>query len=325
MPVAVDPRWLGRRVVLRRPVPAGHLADALGDLVALDPDHAVVETSAGRTPVTLADVVAARVVEPATPDQLALELVAAQGWRARETAWSPDGWLLRADGGVTRRANSALALRTPKRPLREAVEETRAWYAERDLPLVIALPLPARSLLDGGLEEYCGLAGDVALDTHVLVARLDTLLARNEPGEIAVRLGHETGPDWRAVHAAEYADDDAMTGLLSRHDDVVFASVYSGDEVVAIGRAVVDAAVPGRDGSPGDRWLGITGLAVAPDIRRRGLARAVLRALWEWGVTQGATRSYLQVASGNQAAIRLYLSAGYWHHHDYRYRSDPAG
>lgn len=309
--------------MLRRPAPEGHLADALGDLVGLDPDHAVVETAAGRTQVDLAAVVAAKVVEPATPDQLALELVAAQGWRSRETAWSSDGWLLRADGGVTRRANSALALRTPKRPLPEAVAATRAWYAERGLPLTIALPLPARSLLDGGLEEYCGLVGDVATDTHVFAARLDHLLATNAPSDVAVVLGPETSPEWRAVDKPEYAHDEVVTALFARHDDVVFASVYSGDEIVAIGRAVVDAAVPGRHGGTPERWLGITGLAVAPDIRRRGLARAVLRALWQWGVTQGATRSYLQVASGNQAAIRLYLTAGYWHHHDYRYRWDP--
>ncbi|MHA3701686.1 GNAT family N-acetyltransferase [Jatrophihabitans sp. YIM 134969] len=329
MPVAVDPRWLGRRVVLRRPLRDAdggdaHLADALGDLVGLDPVHAVVETAAGRTEVDLEAVVAARLVEPSTPDVLALELTTARGWQAEEVEESVDGWLLRADHGVTGRANTALALRTPKRPLAEAVADTRAWYAERGLPLGITVPLPARSLLDGGLEEYCGLTADIADDVHVLVARVDTLLAAAPAPTAVVALSNDPDDRWFAVHrGGATAGDPVMQAILKRHDRVAFASVLSGDDVVAIGRAVVDDAPVGRDGRPGTRWLGITGLDVAPDVRGRGLARTVLRSLWEWGAEQGATRSYLQVASGNQPAIRLYLSSGYWHHHDYRYRHDP--
>ena len=330
MPADVDPRWLGRRVVLRRPAPQqgstpGHLADALGDLVALDSAHAVVETAAGPTEVDLAAVVAARLVEPSTPDVLALEQVAERGWRAEEVEESVDGWVLRADHGLTGRANSALALRTPKRPLAEAVADTRAWYSERGLPLRIMVPLPARSLLDGGLEEYCGLMADIAHDVHVFAARLDRLLAVSPEPTAAVALSNEPDDRWLSVHRdGASLTDPVMQGLLRRHDRPVFATVYSGDEAVAVGRANVDQAPAGRDGRPGATWLGITGMQVAPDVRRRGLARTLLRAMWQWGVENGATRSWLQVASGNQAAIRLYLEAGYWHHHDYRYRYDPS-
>lgn len=315
-------------MTLRRRVPGGHLGDALGDLVALDDATALVATAHGRVEISLAAVVAARLVEPSTPAMLALEMVTARGWRPAETAWSPDGWLLRADGGVTSRANSALALRTPTRPLPEVVAQVRAWYAERGLPLVIALPLPARSLLDGALEQTCGLIGQIGADTHVFVGRLDHLLATTPAGGPDVELGPTTDRAWREVHTgAPLADSPVMGALLARHDNVVFATARIAGEVVAIGRAVVDAARPGRDERPGDRWLGITGLAVAPAARRCGLGRAVLRAMWTWGAEQGAERSYLQVASANQAAVALYLGAGYWHHHDYRYRreSQPSG
>lgn len=315
--------------MLRRPLPTpedpGHLADALGDLVGLDATHAVVETAVGPVRVELAGVVAARLVEPSTPDVLALEQVAARGWRAAEVQESVDGWILRANGGVTGRANTALALRTPKRPLAEAVADTRAWYAARGLPLGITVPLPARSLLDGGLEEYVGLQASLEDDVHVFAARVDTLLAAAPEPVAAVGIADAPDARWFAVHReGRTAADPVMQDLLRRHDHAGFASVRSGDDAVAIGRAVVDDAPVGRDGRPGARWLGITGLDVAPDARRRGLARTVLRALWAWGAEQGATRSYLQVASGNQPAIRLYLQAGYWHHHDYRYRRDPA-
>ena len=37
-------------------------------------------------------------------------------------------WLLRADGGFTGRANSALPLGDPGLPLAGAVDEVEAWY-----------------------------------------------------------------------------------------------------------------------------------------------------------------------------------------------------
>jgi ribosomal protein S18 acetylase RimI-like enzyme len=81
---------------------------------------------------------------------------------------------------------------------------------------------------------------------------------------------------------------------------------------VATGRGVVD-----------EGWLGVACVEVAPDARRRGLASAIMAALWSWGREQGATRSYLQVESDNAAALAMYAAQGYWPHHDYRYRVEP--
>jgi ribosomal protein S18 acetylase RimI-like enzyme len=49
-----------------------------------------------------------------------------------------------------------------------------------------------------------------------------------------------------------------------------------------------------------------------------------MAALSDWGATQGAVRGYLQVGVDNVAAVRLYEKLGYWVHHDYRYRTEPA-
>jgi ribosomal protein S18 acetylase RimI-like enzyme len=37
----------------------------------------------------------------------------------------------------------------------------------------------------------------------------------------------------------------------------------------------------------------------------------------------GASRSYVQVETTNDAALRLYAGLGFWLHHVYRYRIDP--
>ncbi len=71
-----------------------------------------------------------------------LEQRAALGWRAPEEERLGD-WLLRAAGGFTGRANSALALGDPGRPLDEAAGAVRDWYHARGLPAMIAIPYPA--------------------------------------------------------------------------------------------------------------------------------------------------------------------------------------
>ncbi len=82
---------------------------------------------------------------------------------------------------------------------------------------------------------------------------------------------------------------------------------------VAIARGAVD-----------EGWLGVTALHVDPAARRQGLASAIMRGLWRWAMhAHDATHSYLQVSSDNSAALALYESLGYWHHHDYRYRTQP--
>ena len=71
-----------------------------------------------------------------------LEQRAALGWRAPEEDQLGD-WLLRAADGFTGRANSALAVGDPGRPLDRAAPVVRDWYRARGLPAMIAVPYPA--------------------------------------------------------------------------------------------------------------------------------------------------------------------------------------
>ncbi len=72
-------------------------------------------------------------------DVAGLERLAARGWRGSEEA--PLGeWLLRAGGGFSGRANSALVVGDPGTPLPDAVAAVAAWYAERDLRPCAMLP-----------------------------------------------------------------------------------------------------------------------------------------------------------------------------------------
>lgn len=52
-------------------------------------------------------------------------------------------------------------------------------------------------------------------------------------------------------------------------------------------------------------------LAVRPEARRRGLARALVHAANDAAKVRGSTRLFLEVAEDNTAAIELYRSAGF--------------
>jgi hypothetical protein len=107
-----------------------------------------------------------------------LEAAAAPGWRAPEEARLGD-WLLRAASGFTGRANSALAIGDPGRPLPAAVAEVSRWYQARDLPVMIAVPFPPANPQCDQVDQFlseCGWtiragAATVMTAEAVMVAR----------------------------------------------------------------------------------------------------------------------------------------------------------
>lgn len=68
-----------------------------------------------------------------------------------------------------------------------------------------------------------------------------------------------------------------------------------------------------------DDWVGFRSIEVDPAHRRRGLGRAVMAALLEWGAERGATTAYLQVLGDNAPALAMYEQLGFATHHAYRY------
>jgi hypothetical protein len=81
-----------------------------------------------------------------------LERAAAAHWRGTEEERLGD-WLLRAAGGFTGRANSALAVGDPGMPLPGAVGAVTAWYRARGLPPMIAV-IMAMDGEDQGLDHF---------------------------------------------------------------------------------------------------------------------------------------------------------------------------
>jgi len=312
MPGVLQSSWVGRRVSVRRVLrrePDGRLTqgDVVGELAGLDAQTAVIEARSGLVEVPVALVTAARIAPPSTADELSLDGVVAEGLRPAETE-RLGGWVLRADAGFTRRANSILPLRQLGMPLEAALGRARGWYRQRGLPLRIQVPVEARRLLDAELGER-GWPADAR--THVLTARLDALRApAADPPLAAVSPVPDDG--WLALYRGGAGLEPAARALLTRHVHLGFASIQVDGRTVAVARGAVD-----------QRWLGVMAVEVDPAFRRQGLATAVTAALWTWGRTQGAVRSYLTVLADNEPARALYEKLGYWSHHEYQYRTEP--
>ncbi|MGY1743945.1 GNAT family N-acetyltransferase [Blastococcus sp. SYSU D00695] len=242
-------------------------------------------------------------------DVAELELLAARGWRGDETAWL-GGWLLRDGGGFTGRANSALAVGDPGRPLPAAVEAVTGWYRERGLRPAVQLPgVQARAA--GAALAAAGWERDE--DTLVLTAPLPA----PRPGpEVPVDLSPVPDEDWLAGYRHRgSALPPAARRVLTSAEDVVFASVRlaaAPAPLAAVARGVLT-----------DDWLGISAVTVAEGYRRRGLATAVTSALHRWGAGRGARWAYLQVLASNAPARALYRRDGFVEHHRYHYRRAP--
>ena len=232
-----------------------------------------------------------------------LELVATRGWAPAESAPLGD-WVQRAGGGFTGRANSVLVVGDPGLPLPEAVDTVTRWYADRGL--VPTAQLPGRQARPA--DAAFAAAGWQRLD-DVLV--LTAPLPAPPAPAVPVELSPFPDQGWLAAYRYDGAPPPpAATRVLTDAEDVVFAAVRTGGQLpVALARGVVT-----------DGWLGVTAVTVDQAHRRRGLATAVMAALYRWAGERGAHSVYLQVLARNTPALALYRRSGLIEHHRYHYR-----
>ncbi|MEV4537268.1 GNAT family N-acetyltransferase [Asanoa sp. NPDC049518] len=309
---------VGHRVVIRRIVGVRHgrpiYSDALGELVAVDESNLTVATAKGTIVIPLAEVHRAKRVppqrRPTAADVIALELAADAAWPAPIRGKLGD-WLLRSAEGWTGRANSALPIGDPDRPLEAAIDAIEAWYAERGQPALVNTPLPLAAPVGAALDARGWTARPLTL---LQTAPLPPLAETAEPS--GVSLAKAPSDDWLAIYEARKRSlPPSALHVLTGPPEVRFAGVYDGDTLIAAGRG----AVVGDE----RRWLHLASIEVVPAHRRRGLARKVTAALAGWALELGATHAFLQVEERNSAAVALYGTMGFTTHHSYLTREQP--
>ena len=238
-----------------------------------------------------------------------LEELAARAWPALETERG-DGWLLRRTPSVRRRRlNSALPLGSDH----ATIGEVERFYRDRAMtPRVQVAPAEELGALDAALHER-GWRADGPTD--ILVAAVDDVPAAVS-AEVAVSTRPAVDRSWLDAWIAAEGRPDAhetYAHVLRRVPSPAgFAVAHLEGLPAAVGLAVCERG-----------WSGVFCMAVDPAARRRGVARALLRALADWSREQGADGIYLQVECDNAPAQALYASMAFTRSHGYHFRIAP--
>ena len=330
---------IGRRVVVRHRV-GDKQTDAVGEL-SVDGADLVVQTRRGPVRVARSAVTAVRAIPPAPARRASLTAIArleelcADAWPAFVDE-RLGAWRLRATGGFTARANSALAIGDPGLPTAAALAAVRTFAERHDItPRVqapVGSPWDKAVAAQGWVLDVGHAAGSVV---SVQVADLGKLaVGPAADGTAASGAAGSPVADGTAVEVGEHTGE-AATIEVGAPTDAWWRLVLGGPPtpaqrhvlggagaltltdaqgVVGAGRVVVVAD-----------HLHVSVLTVDPALRRRGHGAALLAAAARWGREHGTRWGVLQVAVHNTAALALYARAGWTEHHRYRYLVPSGG
>jgi ribosomal protein S18 acetylase RimI-like enzyme len=246
----------------------------------------------------------------------ALELAAAQTWRAPDEARLGE-WLLRAADGFTSRANSVLAIGDPGLPLPAALDQVQDWYRSRDLPAQVAVAYPPNQLDGHPVDAFlAGRGWTVRGGALVMTAPLADIAGMLGPDDSArVEVLDEPDDGWLDCYRwHEELPPPVSRQVFASAPWQAFGATRAAGKTVSIGRVAM-----------ADGWAGLTAIRVDPPHRRQGLAHVMTAALAKTAACRGADGLYLQVETGNAAARALYERMGFTYHHAYHFRLAPDG
>ncbi len=238
-----------------------------------------------------------------------LEQIASNAWVAEESERF-GGWLLRANGGITRRANSVLPIGPPPPPHDDAIEKVIEFYKERDLIPRFQMTQTSKPVeLDRDLSER---GFSVGLQVEIHTAAINHLVQKEPTFDVMV--SNDISDGWMSVYSESSGYEEGS--METRRELMKRTSLQKGFALAKIDRALAGVGYGVVEG----KWLGLFNIAVHPTMRGRGVALAVNTALAKWASQRGATAAYLQVESENIPALKLYTKLGFQHLYTYWYR-----
>ena len=228
-----------------------------------------------------------------------------------------DGWLLRWNHGLTRRANSVLASGDHGRvDLDAKIDVAEDFYGRRNARPRFQITSATAPALSLALDRR-GYGFDAA--SLIQAARTDEILDRvQDAPAFDLELTETVTDAWLTlddeggVHPGTGAVRRAMLDRITPRTCYALARIDGVPASIALG--VVERG-----------WMGLYSVATLPAYRRRGASTAVLRALAGWARRHDAANMYLAVMEHNQAAQAVYARLGFQTVYSYHYREAPLG
>lgn len=219
-----------------------------------------------------------------------------------------DGWVIRMSDGKSKRVNSVYSLYPSSLPIEEKVRYCESLYSGLNMRRVFKLTSdPMCEGLDDLLRNKgYGEAGRTRIETMDLA---DYAFQSDETFEYFEDFPRRWYLDLcRAEQRSEIDKKVVAEAWKKVVSPQCYISLVRDGRRVAYGRGVMEQG-----------FLGIYGIFVDPEYRRRGLGEIVTRELMAHAGRQGCTKAYLQVEKHNDRAYRLYEKIGFREIYQYWY------
>jgi N-acetylglutamate synthase len=247
------------------------------------------------------------------PNPETIEEVCLNAWPALQEVHY-DGWLVRFADGLTKRTNSANALRRGVLPIREKIAHCEALYRAHGLAPIFRV----LSYLDDGLSAELDAQSYRAIeDTLTLYKDFSEGGPLPQPSSPVELTPTPPGTDWLAARRRFQGLDDADGATLEKilgalAIPAIFGAVRDDrGHIVSIAKGAVHNGI-----------VCLNLVATDPAAQRRGCSRACVTGVLLWAQqTHGVTGACLQVLASNAPAIALYRQLGFTHEaYRYHYR-----
>ncbi len=241
-----------------------------------------------------------------------LDELAANAWPALvQQAFG--GWRLRANNGLTRRANSVLTA-APMPDYPEWLSHIEDFYERRNLP-------PRFQVSDGSPDDL-----DLLLEAHGYRAEAYTMVQIAQARQVVERArGSRLMPVMETESLTEeWLDAFIQAEVVPESKKATYRSIYAaiGPRTSYLRACSPDGLTTGVGMAVTEQgWTGLFSIATLPEYRGRGIATQLLGLLARWSLSNDAPNLYLQVMENNETAIRLYEKLGFARLYGYHYRT----
>ncbi len=225
-----------------------------------------------------------------------LEGLAAEAWPAKETQ-NYGEWLLRANAGVSKRANSLFT--AGEIPESDWLTVYEQFYQERGLkPCVYISSITPK----GAISELLTSQYKAFSNMFILVNKAETVLTlMDKKSTYEILIEPELTEEWlRGFMTLENHPSELEEGYRSIFQDIslrkAFLSIRTKDRgIIAVATAILK-----------EDWTYICNVVVHSSYRRQGLASYLLYHLADWSLKNGAASLFMQVMQENTPALQLY-------------------